>query len=73
MIAKYLNAYTEKDQIYYDLLFEENDQQEMRLTGLKFHLDDTKETMIEKAHQIFNYNYPNESLPDVELTEILFI
>jgi hypothetical protein len=69
MIATYLNKYDDGlSIIYFDLAFNENDIQMLRLGGVPFNEGFTEQDMIDKATEIFNGNFSSE---EYQLTEII--
>ena len=57
MIAIYLNKYENVNITYFDLAFNENDIQMLRLGGVPFEEGFTEQDMLDKATEIFNGNF----------------
>lgn len=66
MIATYLNKYFDGTYTYYDLVFEENEEQLLRLGGVSFRGDHTIEEMESRVVEIVGFN-----LPDYEINQII--
>jgi hypothetical protein len=68
MIAIYLNKYENLSIVYFDLAFEEESNQLLRLGSVPFDIGYTEQDMIDRATEIFEGNFSNE---EYELTEII--
>jgi hypothetical protein len=66
MIAIYLNRYNDTSITYFDLSFEEEDVQMLRLGGVTFEEGFSVQDMIDRATEIFEGNFT-----DLTLTEII--
>ena len=66
MMATYINKYFDGTYTYYDLVFEENEEQLLRLGGVSFRGEHTIEEMESIVIQIAEFN-----LPDYEINEII--
>ena len=66
MIAIYLNRYNDTSITYFDLSFEEEDVQMLRLGGVTFEEGFSGQDMIDRATEIFEGNFT-----DLTLTEII--
>jgi|TARA_R110000868_G_scaffold52368_1_gene165572 hypothetical protein len=66
MIAIYLNRYNDTSITYFDLSFEEEDVQMLRLGGVTFEEGFSEQDMIDRATEIFEGNFT-----DLTLTEII--
>lgn len=68
MIAIYLNKYDGLPITYFDLAFNENDVQMLRLTGVPFEEGFSEQDMIATATEVFESNF---SIEEYQLTEII--
>jgi len=68
MIAIYLNRYDDLPLTYFDLAFNENDVQTLRLGGVPFNEGFSEQDMIDRATEIFEGNF---STVAYQLTEII--
>lgn len=65
MIAIYLNKYESILTTYFDLEFNENDIQMLRLGGVTFEEGYTEQDMINRATEIFEGNFTNITLDEI--------
>jgi hypothetical protein len=68
MIAIYLNRYEVLSITYFNLYFVENDNQMLILGGVPFDEGFSEQDMIDRATEIFEGNFSNETY---QLTEII--
>jgi hypothetical protein len=68
MIAIYLNKYEDLSITYFDLAFEEDVNQLLRLGSVPFDIGYTEQDMIDRATEIFEGNFSTEIY---QLTEII--
>jgi hypothetical protein len=65
MIAIYLNKYEDLPITYFDLAFNEDDVQMLRLGGVIFDEGFSQQDMIDRATEIFEGNFTNKILTDI--------
>tara|TARA_R110000868_G_scaffold14426_1_gene67102 strand:- start:2345 stop:2551 length:207 start_codon:yes stop_codon:yes gene_type:complete len=65
MIAIYLNKYEETSITYFDLSFEEEGNQMLRLGGVTFEEGFTEQDMINRATEIFEGNFIDKTLDEI--------
>jgi hypothetical protein len=68
MIAIYLNRYEDSLVTYFDLVFNDNEIQMLRLSGVPFDEGFSTQDMIDRATEIFEGNFLTE---EYQLTEII--
>jgi hypothetical protein len=66
MIATYINKYFDGTYTEFDLVFEENEEQLLRLGGLRFLSEPSIEEMESRVIEIAGFN-----LPDYEINQII--
>jgi len=66
MIATYINRQFDGVYTYYDLVFEENEEQLLRLSGVIFLSDPSIEEMESRVVEIVGFN-----LPEYEINQII--
>ena len=65
MIAIYINKYEDLPIIYFDLSFNEDDNQMLRLGSVPFNEGFTNDDMINKATEIFESNFTEGVLTEI--------
>lgn len=63
-----MNRYTDGTYTYYDLSFDENDQNLLRLGGVIFNGDPSEQEIKDRIYEIISFN-----LADYELKNIIII
>lgn len=66
MIVTYINKQFDGTYTYFDLVFEENDEQLLRLGGVSFLSDPSIEELESRVYEIAAFN-----LPDYEINQII--
>jgi hypothetical protein len=66
MIATYINRQFDGTYTYFDLVFEENEEQLLRLGGVSFLSEPSIEEMESRVVEIVGFN-----LPDYEINQII--
>ena len=67
MEATYINKYNDGKFVYFDLLFEENCEELLRMSGINFNQDYTENDMNDVAYFLAKNN-----LPDYQLIQIIY-